>query len=77
MRNMELEQAVDELGDVQQSITYVLFRRERRTLGTDGEQKILRKAANRLRVIAGRLGPNSTESCQEDSHERRLLAERS
>lgn len=76
MANEELEQIIDELADIQQALGYVLFRRERRTLGTDGEQESLRKVANRLRALASRLKPSSVEPFQADSHERRLPARR-
>lgn len=77
MANEELEQVIDVLADVQQALGYVLFKRERRTLSTDGEQESLRKAANRLRDIANRLDASSIQPLQEDSYERRLPARRS
>ena len=77
MTDEELEQIADELGDVQQIIAYLLFRRSRPTLSRQVEHPTLINLAQRLRVVANRLEPTPIGLHEEQSHGRQLPIGRS
>jgi hypothetical protein len=76
MTDEELEQAADQLGDIQQLIAYVLFKRSRPSLRDGTDQKLLSQCAERLRAVAASLDPSPPKPFQEEIRDARFVARR-
>jgi hypothetical protein len=76
MTDEELEQAADQLGDMQQLIAYVLFRRGHPSLRNGTERELLSRCAERLRVVAARFDPSPQKPSAEDIRDAQVVARR-